>query len=163
MTRAFWGYLICWGPLDQSCLGSCHSTTQARAMLQLALRVLQYVLQYMVKKIISYKQLILVFLLHFSVALAQNTTGVTTITTMAAAGGNVGTLNDGYVRRVTLPRAPRIQSSEHVTCNVTAPCDDIYTCYLEQVPLIPTWHDLARLLASISRTMILPIMPVWFM
>jgi hypothetical protein len=33
------------------------------------------------------KQLILVFLFLFSVALAQNTTGVTTATTMAAAGG----------------------------------------------------------------------------
>jgi hypothetical protein len=28
------------------------------------------------------------FLLHFSVALAQNTTGITTATAMAAAGGN---------------------------------------------------------------------------
>jgi hypothetical protein len=34
------------------------------------------------------KQLILVFLFLFSVALAQNTTGVTTTTTMAAAGNN---------------------------------------------------------------------------
>jgi hypothetical protein len=34
------------------------------------------------------KQLILVFLLLFSVALAHNTTGVTTATTMAAAVGN---------------------------------------------------------------------------
>ncbi len=33
-------------------------------------------------------QLILVFLFLFSVALPQNTTGVTTATTMAAAGGN---------------------------------------------------------------------------
>ena len=39
-------------------------------------------------KIISYKQLILVFLLHFSVALAQNINGVTTATAMAAAGGH---------------------------------------------------------------------------
>ncbi len=36
----------------------------------------------------AYKQLILVFLLHFSVALAQNPTGVTTTTTMAIAGRN---------------------------------------------------------------------------
>ena len=34
------------------------------------------------------KQLILVFLFLFSVALAQNTTGVTTATIMAAAGGD---------------------------------------------------------------------------
>jgi hypothetical protein len=39
-------------------------------------------------KLFGNKQLILVFLFFFSVALAQNTTGVTTATTMAAAGGN---------------------------------------------------------------------------
>jgi hypothetical protein len=36
-------------------------------------------------KKISNKQLILVFLIHFSVALAQNTTGIMTATAMAAA------------------------------------------------------------------------------
>jgi hypothetical protein len=39
-------------------------------------------------KLFGNKQLILVFLFLFSVALAQNTTGVTTATTMAAAGRN---------------------------------------------------------------------------
>jgi hypothetical protein len=39
-------------------------------------------------KLFANKQLILVFLFLFSVALAQNTTGVTSTTTMAAAGGN---------------------------------------------------------------------------
>jgi hypothetical protein len=39
-------------------------------------------------KLFGNKKLILVFLFLFSVALAQNTTGVTTATTMAAAGGN---------------------------------------------------------------------------
>jgi hypothetical protein len=89
MTRAFRQYPICWGQLDQSGLGSRHDTTQARATLQLAVRELQYVLQHMVinKNIVS-KKLVLVFSLHFSVALAQNTTGITTATTMAAAGGN---------------------------------------------------------------------------
>jgi hypothetical protein len=29
----------------------------------------------------------------------------------------VGTLNDGYVHNVALPRAPRIQSASHVTCH----------------------------------------------
>jgi hypothetical protein len=58
-------------------------------MLQLVLHELQYVLQYVVipKKNES-KQLILLFLMQFSVALLQNTTGVTTATTMANAGGN---------------------------------------------------------------------------
>ncbi len=39
-------------------------------------------------KLFGNKQLILVFLFLFSVAIAQNTTGITTATTMAAAGGN---------------------------------------------------------------------------
>ncbi len=89
MTRAFQQYPICRGPLDQSGSGSGHTTTRAWATLQLAIHKLQYVLQHIVtNKIIHYTHLILVFLLHFSVALAQNTTGVTTATTMAAAGGN---------------------------------------------------------------------------
>jgi hypothetical protein len=89
MTGAFRRYPICRGPLDQSGLGSDHTTTQARAMLQLAIYELQYVLQYIViNKIFCNHQLILVFLFLFSVALAQNTTGVTTTTTMATAGRN---------------------------------------------------------------------------
>ncbi len=39
-------------------------------------------------KLFGNKQLILVFLFLFSVALAQDTTGIATATTMAAAGGN---------------------------------------------------------------------------
>ncbi len=81
----------------------------------------------------------------------------------SALKGCVGTLNDGYVRRVPLPQAPLIQSPEHVTCNVTVTRDNIPTCYSEQVPQIPTWHDLSRLLAGISRTTILPLLPVWLM
>jgi hypothetical protein len=58
-------------------------------MLLLGIYELQYVLQYIViNKLFGNHQLILVFLFLFSVALAQNTTGNTTATTMAAAGGN---------------------------------------------------------------------------
>ena len=58
-------------------------------MLQVELRELQYVLQYIVIHTkIDHKQLVLVFLLKFSVASLQNTTGITTATTMAAAGRN---------------------------------------------------------------------------
>ncbi len=90
MTRAFWQYLICGGPLDWSGLGSGHDTTWTWATLQLAVCKLQYVLQHIViNKIIVSKKLVLVFSLQFSVALAQNTTGVTSATTMATAGGNV--------------------------------------------------------------------------
>jgi hypothetical protein len=89
MTRAFQRYLICQGPLDQSGLGSGHHTTWAWFTLQLAIRELEYVLQYIVIHTkIDYKQQVLVFLLKVSVALLQNTTGVTTATTMAAASRN---------------------------------------------------------------------------
>jgi hypothetical protein len=61
----------------------------ASAMLQLALCELQYVLQYIVRNtIMTHKQQIFVFSLHFSVAFERNTTGITTTTTMAAAGKN---------------------------------------------------------------------------
>ncbi len=45
MTRAFWQYPICRGPLEHSGLGSGHATTRARATLLLAIYELQYVLQ----------------------------------------------------------------------------------------------------------------------
>jgi hypothetical protein len=62
MTRAFWRYPICRGPLDQSGSGSSQATTWARAMLQLAIYKLQYVLQYIVlNKLFGNHQLILVF------------------------------------------------------------------------------------------------------
>ncbi len=89
MTRAFRRYPICGSPLDHSGLGSGHATTRARATLLLAIYELQYVLQYIaINELFGNYQLILVFLFLFSVALAQNKTGVTTATTMAAAGGN---------------------------------------------------------------------------
>jgi hypothetical protein len=52
-------------------------------------------------KLFGNKQLILVFLFLFSVALAQNTTGITIATTMAAAGGN------GPLAPLMRPGAPR--------------------------------------------------------
>ncbi len=89
MTRAFRRYPICRGPLDHSGSGSGHATTRAWATLLLEIYELQYVLQHIViNKLFGNHQLILVFLFLFSVALAQNTTGVTTATTMAAASRN---------------------------------------------------------------------------
>ena len=68
----------------------------------------------------------------------------------SALKGCVGTLKDGYVRKVPLPRAPRIQHTSHVT-NVTHD-----TCYLAQVPRIPTWSDLTGSLAGLGRRALLP-------
>ncbi len=67
-----------------------------------AIHELQYVLQdIIINKIIYNKQLILVFLLHFSVALAQNTMGITTATAMADASRN------GFLAPHMMPSAPR--------------------------------------------------------
>ncbi len=75
--------------MDHSGSGSGHATTWAWATLLLGIYEVQYVLQYIViNKLFGNHQLILVFLFLFSVALAQNITGITTATTMAAAGGN---------------------------------------------------------------------------
>ena len=54
-----------------------------------SLREMKYVLQHIVIRTnIDYKQLVLVFFLKVLVALLQNTTCITTATTMAAASGN---------------------------------------------------------------------------
>ncbi len=74
--------------------------------------------------------------------------------------GDVGTLNDEYIRKVPLPCAPLIQSTRLVTCNATVTHDTGDTCYLEQVPRIPMWHNLPRSIARICRTMILTPLPV---
>jgi hypothetical protein len=66
----------------------------------------------------------------------------------------VGTLKDGYVRKVPLPRAPRVQHAN----SVTHPEHD--TCYLIQVPHIPTWRDLTRSLADLGRRTLLPFSPL---
>jgi hypothetical protein len=74
--------------------------------------------------------------------------------------GCVGTLKDGYIRRVPLPRVPQIQStSEHVAA-VTR--DSRNTCY-SQVPQVPTWSDLTRSLMGFSRRALLPFSPVRLM
>ncbi len=66
MTRAFWRYPICRGPLDHSGSGSGHATTRARATLLLATYELQYVLQYIViNKLFVSHQLSLVFYFFF--------------------------------------------------------------------------------------------------
>ncbi len=66
MTRAFWQYPICRGPLDHSGSGSGHATTPARATLLLAMYELKYVLQCIViNKLFGNHRLILVLLFLF--------------------------------------------------------------------------------------------------
>ena len=77
--------------------------------------------------------------------------------------GCVGTLKDGYIRNVPLPRVPQIQStSEHVASAATAMQNSHDTCYL-QVPRVPTWSDLVRSLSGLGRRSLRPFSPVWSM
>jgi hypothetical protein len=75
--------------------------------------------------------------------------------------GCVGTLKDRYVHNIPVPRAPRIQSANHMTSKKQVTIDSQDTCYL-QVPHVPMWSDLTRSLAGLGRT-ILPFSPVWLM
>jgi hypothetical protein len=60
--------------------------------------------------------------------------------------GCVGTLKVGYLHKVPLPRAPRIQSTEHMTATAVTRVPPV-TCY-SQVPWVPKWSDLARLFVA---------------
>ncbi len=88
MTWAFRRYPIRRGPLDKSGSGSGHATTQARPRTISDVWITICFTINVTNKLFGNKQQILVFLFCFLVALAQNTTGITTATTMAAAGGN---------------------------------------------------------------------------
>jgi hypothetical protein len=80
----------------------------------------------------------------------------------SALKGFVGTLNDRYPHMVPLPRAPWIQSPEHVTCHMQVTRDNPNTCY-SQVPQIPTWSNLTRSLVCLGRTTTLSFAPIWLM
>ncbi len=88
MTWAFQRYPICRGPLDKSGSGSGHTTTWAQPRTISDIWITICFTINAINKLFCDKQQILVFLFCLSVALAQNTTGITTATTMAAAGGN---------------------------------------------------------------------------
>jgi hypothetical protein len=60
----------------------------------------------------------------------------------------VGTLQNGYIRNVPLPRvAPRVQRASHVMSHGAEPC----TCY-SQVPRVPTCSKHSRLLTGLGGT-----------
>jgi hypothetical protein len=67
----------------------------------------------------------------------------------SALKGCIGTLKDGYIQKVPLPRVPRIQSASHM-------CHTHDTCYSEQVTGIPTWSDLVRSLAGLGQSTLQP-------
>ena len=81
----------------------------------------------------------------------------------SALKGCVGTLKDGYIRKVPLPRIPRTQSTSALVANVaTATKNSHGTCYL-QVPRVPTWSDLIRSLSGLGRSTLQPFLPVRLM
>ena len=90
--------------------------------------------------------------------------------------GCVGTLKDGYIRNVPLPRVPRIQSASLAThepsrcimaghepsrCTMVGNASAI--TYYSQVPRVPTWSDLTRSLSGFGRRTPLPFFPVRLM
>jgi hypothetical protein len=74
--------------------------------------------------------------------------------------GCVGTLKDGYIRRVLLPRVPQVQSTREHVAAVTRDSQD--TCY-SQVPRVPTWSDLTRSLTGLGRRALVAFSPVQLM
>ncbi len=64
----------------------------------------------------------------------------------------VGTLKDGYLRKVPLPRAPLRQSSELAAVTTDSQIPDRQIANLvpaySQVPRVPTWSDLTRSLVG---------------
>jgi hypothetical protein len=70
-----------------------------------------------------------------------------------------GTLQNGYIRNVPLPRViPWIKSASHVTGHGADP----NTCY-SQVSQVSTWSNLGRLLQGLGRRQLLPLFPCWLM
>ncbi len=63
---------------------------------------------------------------------------------------SVGTLKDRYIRRVPLPRVPRIQSTSSPVACATIHRNPIHTGYLP-IERIPTWSDLIESLSGLGR------------
>ena len=65
-----------------------------------------------------------------------------------ARGTCVGTLKDGYLRKVPLPRAPLRQSPELAAVATDRPYPDCQIATLvpgySQVPRVPTWSELTH-------------------
>jgi hypothetical protein len=80
----------------------------------------------------------------------------------SALKGCVGTLDNGYLCKEPLPRAPQIQSAALATCASPHDMRNTNTCYL-RVPWIPTWSDLLRSQFGMARSTMLPPAPHWLM
>ncbi len=72
--------------------------------------------------------------------------------------GCVGTLENGCIRNVPLPRIPRIQSTSQVASALTSR-ESLVTCYL-RIAWIPTWSELSFLPEGFGTTPIVPFFPL---
>ncbi len=61
----------------------------------------------------------------------------------------VGTLENGYLRKVTLPRVPRSKSTSPVAVAATVLANPPDTCYLPD-PRIPMYNNLTGLLLGVG-------------
>ncbi len=69
-----------------------------------------------------------------------------------------GTLENGYVRNLPLPRIPRIQSTSQVASALTSRESHV-TCYL-RIAWIPTWSKLSCLPEGFGTIPIVPFFPL---
>jgi hypothetical protein len=72
--------------------------------------------------------------------------------------GCVGTLENGYVRNLPLPRIPRIQSTSQVASALTSRESHV-TCYL-RIAWIPTWSELSCSPEGFGTIPIVPFSPL---
>jgi hypothetical protein len=73
----------------------------------------------------------------------------------SALKGCVGTLKNGYLRKVPLPQVPRDQSIIPVACTATYTVNPQATGYLPD-PRIPLYNNLKRLLLDVSKLAFAP-------
>jgi hypothetical protein len=74
----------------------------------------------------------------------------------SALKGCVGTLKNGYLRKVPLPQVPRDQSTISVACTATYTVNPQATGYLPD-PQIPLYNNLKRLLLDVSKLALAPL------
>jgi hypothetical protein len=72
----------------------------------------------------------------------------------------VGTLKDGYLCKVPIPRVPRYQSTIPVACKATFIVNPQATGYLPD-PQIPLYNNHKRLLLDVSKLVLAPLSPRW--
>jgi hypothetical protein len=68
----------------------------------------------------------------------------------------VGTLKNGFLPKVLLPRVPHNQSTIPVACTATFPVTPQATVYLPD-PRIPLYNNLKRLLLDVSKLALAPL------